>query len=130
MEKIKCDKVSLNKFGITMGIAFLVITILVYLKHKHSVLPWVLFSAIFFTLGVIVPSVLKPVYIFWMRLAFVLGWINTRLLLIVLFYLIFAPIGIVMRLFGADLLDKRIDRKKDSYWHKKETAQQDYKRQF
>ena len=79
------------------------------------------------------PVSLKPVYIFWMRLAFILAWINTRLILSILFYLIFTPIGIGMRLFGGDLLDKKIDKNKESYWIKKEKAafkQSDYERQF
>jgi hypothetical protein len=72
------------------------------------------------------------VYIFWMRLAFILGWINTRIILFIIFYLIFTPIGIVLRIFGIDLLDRKIERDKESYWKKieKKDMHSDYQRQF
>ena len=52
-----------------------------------------------------------------------LGWINTRLILFIIFYLVFTPIGLVMRLFGVDLLDKKIDKNKNSYWRRKEKVE-------
>jgi len=133
MEKIKTDRLSLRKFGITMGIAFLAITFLILIRHKHSVLPTAVLSAGFFVLGFISPNLLKPIYIFWMGIAFVLGWINTRIILAVIFYLIFVPTGLIMKLLGKDLLDTKIDKNKDSYWktrEKKKLELSDYERQF
>jgi hypothetical protein len=133
MEKINLDKKSLRKFGITMGIAFLAITILILIRHRYSTLPTSIISLIFFLLAAIAPPLLKPIYISWMKLAFILSWINTRLILIIIFYLVFTPIGLVMRLFGADLLDRKIDKNKDSYWRKREKKAfnpADYERLF
>ena len=133
MEKLNLNRQSLKKFGITMGIAFLVISAWILLRHKHSIRPTVIISAVFFLSAFIIPNILRPVYIVWMRLAFVLGWINTRLILFILFYLVFTPIGLVMRLFGKDLLERKIDKRKESYWikkEKKEFAPSDYERQF
>lgn len=68
-----------------------------------------------------------------MRFALILSWINTRLILSIMFYLIFSPIGRVMKLFGVDPLDRKIDKNKQSYWHKKEARKfnpLDYERQF
>jgi len=133
MEKLNLDKNSLRKFGITMGIFFLIITFIIVLNNKEGIIPASIISIIFIILAVMAPVSLKPVYIFWMRLAFILAWINTRLILSILFYLIFAPVGIGMRLFGGDLLDKKIDKNKESYWINKVKAafkQSDYERQF
>ena len=133
MEKINLDKKSLRKFGITMGIAFLVITLLIFIRHRHSVVPASIISALFFLSAFLLPLALKPVYIFWMKLAFVLGWINTRLILIIIFYVLFTPLGLIMRLFRADLLDRKIDRNRDSYWKKREKKvfnPADYERLF
>jgi len=133
MDKLNLNKGNLKKFGITMGVAFLVITIVILFKRRHSIIPTSVISAIFFISGLAAPILLKPVYIFWMRLAFVLAWINTRIILFVLFYLIFSPMGLVMRLFRVDLLDRRLGKLKDSYWLKKEKKEfnpQDYERQF
>jgi uncharacterized protein involved in cysteine biosynthesis len=68
-----------------------------------------------------------------MKLAFVLAWINTRLILWIIFYLVFTPIGLVMRLLGVDLLARKIEKNKDTYWIKKEKSgfePKDYARQF
>ena len=134
MERLNLDKTSLKKFAITMGVGFLALAGLLVIRHKPSVsFTFVIISALFFILGIICASLLKPVYVFWMKLAYVLGWINTRVILVVIFYLVFTPMGIIMRVFGADLLDKRIDKSKASYWKKKESAAfnpANYERQF
>jgi hypothetical protein len=133
MEKINLDKKSLRKFGITMGIAFLVITLLMLIRHRHSVIPTSIISALFFVASLIIPGVLKPAYILWMKLAFVLGWVNTRLILMIIFYILFTPAGLIMRLFRVDLLDRKIDKSKDSYWKKREKKvfnPSDYERLF
>ncbi|MCX5713524.1 MAG: SxtJ family membrane protein [Candidatus Omnitrophica bacterium] len=129
MEKLDLSKKGLKKFGITMGIAFLVIALLILIRHRHNPCPFFIVSALFFVLGVIFPSFLRPVYIFWMRLAYVLGWINTRLLLLAMFYLIFSPVGLFLRLMRIDPLKRAIDKEKDTYWIKKEDRV-DYERQF
>jgi len=133
MEKLNLDKNTLKKFGITMGIAFLVITLFILIRHRHSILVTSIALSIFFILAFVAPILLKPIYIFWMKLAFILGWINTRLILFIIFYLIFTPVGLVMKLLGVDLLDRRIDKEKESYWREKEKRDfnpLDYERRF
>jgi len=120
MEKLNLDKNNLKKFGITIGMVFLLITIFVSIRHQHSILTTSIISIIFFILTSVSPVLLKPLYILWMRLAYLLTWINTRLILCIIFYLVFTPIGLVMRLFGVDLLDRKIYPNKESYWKKKE----------
>lgn len=124
------SKSNLKKFGMTMGIAFSLITALIFLRHRHSIVPSAAVAAAFFLCTLFAWKALKPVYIVWMRLAFVLSWFNTRLILIIFFYLIFTPIGLIMRLFGTDLLDRRIQKQTPTYWKKKETAEVNYERQF
>ncbi len=134
MEELKLDKKTLRKFGITMGLAFLVITGLILFRHRHSILPPAVISLLFFILAIIWPLLLKPIYILWMKLALVLGWVNSRLLLITIFYLVFAPISLALKLFKVDPLDRGIEKRKGSYWKEKEKKQVDdklsYERQF
>jgi hypothetical protein len=133
MEKLNLDKNNLRKFGIIMAAAFLLITIFILVRHKHSILPTVIISLAFLVLANIAPILLKPIYIFWMRLAFILSWINTHIVLLIIFYLIFTPIGLGMKLFGIDSLDRKIEKDKKSYWKKKISNKfnpTDYERQF
>lgn len=114
-----------------MFAAFLVISGVLFFRHKSGALPLLVISFMFLTGGMFLPHLLKPVYIGWMRLAFALGWVNTRIILIVLFYLIFTPIGLVMRLLRIDLLER--SKSKGSYWKQKETLvfnPLDYERRF
>ena len=133
MEELKFDSKTLRKFAITMGTAFLIIALVLFLKHKHSPLSVLSIAAIWFILAFTMPGLLKPVYILWMKLAFILGWVNTRIILFIIFYLIFTPAGIVMRILRPDPLKIRIDKKKDSYWQKadkKSFNKPSYERQF
>jgi hypothetical protein len=133
MEKLNPDKKNLKNFGITMCVVFLVITGLIIVKHRHSAVPTAVISGTFLFLALIQPLLLKPVYIPWMKLVFVLGWINTRLILSIIFYLVFTPIGLTLKLFGVDLLDRKIDKNRQSYWQKREKKEfnpLDYERQF
>lgn len=54
----------------------------------------------------------KQLYRLWMKFADALAWINTRILLIVIYYLVVTPTGLAMRLFGKSPLDS------DGHWRK------------
>jgi len=108
MERINSYKLTLKKFGIIMGAAFAVIALLLIIRHKHAPSFILAIAVAWFVFAFTMPQFLKPLYIIWMKFAFVLNWINTRIILFAIFYLIFAPIGLAMRLFGVDLLNKKI----------------------
>lgn len=107
----------LRKFGIIMGIfIMLFFGLLIPWIWDFSSPSWVwIASGTFIGLGLIVPITLKPVFIVWMKFAHVIGWINTRLLLSIVFYLIVMPIGLIMRLFGTDPMHRKFDEKVTSY---------------
>ncbi|MCX5694959.1 MAG: SxtJ family membrane protein [Candidatus Omnitrophica bacterium] len=133
MEKLNLSKQSLKKFGITMAVCFLLIALLIFLKQRNFSLPVFSIALAFLLAAFIIPGALKPVYIIWMRLAGILGWINTRILLLAVFYLVFTPFSIVLRLMRKDLLDMKISKDKLTYWinkEKKEFSQSGYDRLF
>lgn len=133
MAEINTDEESLKKFAFTMFAALVIIATILFLRHKNGYF-WVYSIALLFILlGHFSAGSLKPAYIAWMKLAYVLGWINTRLLLCLIFYLVITPIGLILKLSNkGDLLDKRINIKKDSYWKKKESVSNisDFEKQF
>ena len=61
------------------------------------------------------PVLLGPVNSVWLKISDVLGWINTRLVMGVMFFLLIAPIGIIMRLFGKDTLGNKLSEDQTSY---------------
>ncbi|MEJ7616722.1 MAG: SxtJ family membrane protein [Pyrinomonadaceae bacterium] len=65
--------------------------------------------------GLLLPPLARRFHVLWMMLAVALGWINSRVLLTLLFYLAFMPYGVVSRLVGRDPLNRR-GAARDSYW--------------
>ncbi|HSE96487.1 MAG TPA: SxtJ family membrane protein [Methylomirabilota bacterium] len=57
--------------------------------------------------ALVAPAILRWPRRGWMRLAHALGWVNTRILLSVVFFLIVTPVGVVLRLCGWDPLGRR-----------------------
>lgn len=117
------DNKTLRKFGLTMGIAFMAISFLLLLRHKQAAMPVLVISCVFFLLGFIFPCLLGPVNSLWMKFALALAWVNTRLILALLFFLIFTPIGLIMRIFKIGPLERKSAKVKLSYWHKKEVKE-------
>jgi hypothetical protein len=65
--------------------------------------------------GLLIPSAARAFHVAWMRLAHALGWVNSRILLALLFYFVMTPIGLAQRLVGRDALRRR-DPGGASYW--------------
>ena len=116
IKNIKSGKSQLWHFGITFGVVLGLLGGLFLFRGKSYYFGCFIFSGIFLFLGLAVPILLKPVQKVWMSLAILVGWFVTRLILIILFYLVVTPISILARLFGKDFLDIKFDRDMDSYW--------------
>ncbi|MDA8101147.1 MAG: SxtJ family membrane protein [Nitrospiraceae bacterium] len=130
---LKFTTKDLRKFGLLVGGIVLGYGGLLLLRGKAGSAAAFSIGGALAGLGLIAPGLLSPLYRLWMGLALVLGWFSTRLILGVLFYLVFAPIGIVSRMLKKDLLDERIRPEAASYWHLRESEdkqRQDYERQF
>ena len=73
--------------------------------------------------GLFVPAAARRFHVFWMTIAAVLGYVNSRVLLSALFYLVFAPYGFVSRLVKRDLLNRR-GPATGSYWTERKQTRQ------
>lgn len=73
--------------------------------------------------GLLVPPLARKFHSAWMRLAAALGYVNSRVLLGLMFYGVFTPYNLVARLFGRDPLKRRGERL-ESYWVKRKTTRQ------
>jgi hypothetical protein len=81
------------------------------------------------SLGLLRPEWLRFLYVGWMILAFPIGWTVSQVMLAVLFYGLFTPIGLVFRLMGRDPLERTRQLNRESYWEPKPTPT-DLKRYF
>ena len=73
--------------------------------------------------GLLIPGLARRFHIFWMKVAAILGYINSRILLSLMFYGVFVPYGLVMRLFGRDVLNRR-SASRESYWIRRKATRQ------
>ena len=122
----------IRSFGITIGIILFIISSLLIYYNKESYQLIAIVGSTFIVVGYVLPVLLKPIYLVWMTIAVILGWIMTRVIISVVFYLILTPISLITRLFGEDFLAlKKIDS--DSYWNLRDSdyeTNQDYEKQF
>jgi len=133
IKNIKGDKSDWKKFGITMGIILTIIGSYLLWKKNNYFEYFFFVAAVFFILGLILPAALKYVYKAWMSLAVVMGFIMTRVIMVIIFYLIVTPIGLIASITGKEFLDMKIDQNAKSYWLARKGAQKvkaDYERQF
>lgn len=74
--------------------------------------------------GLFVPPAAKLFHRVWMWIAVKLGWINSRILLTLVYFLMFVPYKLVSRIVGRDPLSLR-QPVGESYWHKREKTHQE-----
>jgi hypothetical protein len=128
------EKKDLRNFGWVMAIGLGLIGGWAWYKGNVPAAQWLSgIAGLFLVCGLLLPVVLKPLFVVWMYLARVLGWVNTHLLLGLVFYTMFTLIGLGMRLFRHDPLDRNLEPEKESYWSRRETPLlpgDHYERQF
>lgn len=88
---------------------------------------------VLFLISLAAPTTLRPLYKAWMVFAHAIGWFNARLFLTILFFIMFTPIALIMRLLGRDPLNRDFRSERKSFWVKREEPEggvERYKRQF
>jgi uncharacterized membrane protein len=117
IRNIKSDKNECRKFGLSVGIVLIIIALILAYFDKASYVYFGTIGGILIIAGVAVPIFLLPLQKIWMSIAVILGFIMTRVILFVLYYLILTPIGLIARIFGKDFLDLNINKDQVSYWN-------------
>ena len=123
-------KISSNRsFGIVFFVVFLLITIYP-LTHGGDIRIWsATISFVFLVLGLLNSSILTPLNKIWFKFGIVLGKIISPLIMGIIFFLVVTPIGIMMRIFGKDVLNLKYN-KNQSYWIEKNGPKSKMKNQF
>lgn len=133
IKKIRSDRKTLREFGLTMGV-FLAILGGIAMWRGKPAYPYLLGCGIAFAgMGLAWPQALKPLHKIWMAFSILIGFVMSHLILMALFYAVITPIGLALKLFGKDILDQRIDKKKSSYWIDRAletTAKETYENQY
>ena len=128
------DKNTLRAFGFLMGGAFSIIAAILF--YKGGMLAFTVFGGIagaFFFLALVRPSLLVGVYVRWIKFADVIGRFNAKVILSLMYAVIFTLVRALLFVLRKDLLQRKFDSSLDSYWcdHEPvESGPKRYEKQF
>ena len=113
----KLDRKGYRKFGLTTGAIVVILFGLLIpglFGFNFPRWPWIL-AAVLGGLALLAPMFLQPIYIVWMKFGNMMNWINTRLILGVVFYGMFLPVGLILRILGKDPMQRQLADSISSY---------------
>ena len=124
-------KLSSNRsFGIVFFIVFVLIAIYPLINQGEVRIWSLIISSLFLLLGLLNSKILTPLNKLWFRFGLFLGKIISPIIMGVIFFLVVTPIGLLMRLFGKDVINLKLNKKKNSYWIEKVGPKSKMKNQF
>jgi len=128
MDEIKLG--SNRSFGIVFFIVFVLIATYPLLNQGEVRIWSLIISFLFLFLGLLNSKILTPLNKLWFRFGLFLGKIISPIIMGVIFFLVVTPIGLLMRFFGKDVLNLKLNKKKSSYWIEKNDPKSKMKNQF
>ena len=118
----KATNQDLRKFGLIVGSLFGLLGVWPALVHGRALRTWaVTLAGVLAFPALVFPRSLAHIHQNWMKVGHVLGWINTRIIMGVIFFVLFTPLGLVMDLMGKDPMLRCFEPNLDSYRVKKGT---------
>ena len=123
------DKNALKSFGCLMGAVFSVITTILFYKEKITA--FIVFGGIagaFFFSALVRPRLLSGVYILWMKFGDVVGRFNAKVILSLMYMVVFTLVRALLFVLRKKLLQKKFDSSLDSYWSDHGPMENDPKR--
>ena len=133
MKRVYSDKIKISSnrsFGLLFFVVFLIVS-LWPLTSVGSIRIWsAIISAVFLILGLIISRLLTPLNVFWFKFGMILGAIISPIVMGIVFFLVVTPTGFILRIMGKDLLNKKYDKEKETYWIKRNASIGTMKRQF
>jgi Saxitoxin biosynthesis operon protein SxtJ len=122
LRALDCSEAGLVKFGRTVGGVFLLIATGVYLFRHVSAAMFVCAAAgsVLVLFSMTAPLLLRGVYRIWMGAAFTLGWIVSRAILALFFFVVITPVAFAARMTGKKFLNTDFKTGQQSYWIEKQ----------
>ena len=123
-------KIGSNKsFGIVFFIVFLLIAFYPLINQENIRIWSLVVSLIFLILALVDSNILSPLNKIWFKFGILLGKIVSPIVMGVIYFLVVTPTGLLMRLFGKDILNLKFNNEK-SYWIEKTGPKSKMKNQF
>ncbi len=101
------------------------------LIHSEKIRYWALVVAgLFILTALFAPMLLRHFYKVWLKFGELMGGIVSKIILLFLFYTIFTPVALALKLLRKDLLHKKLDKKSSTYWQERTEQPGSLKNQF
>ena len=125
-------KIGSNRgFGLVFSFVFFVIAFWSFRGEFLQIRPLPLYiSLVFLFLGLINSKLLTPLNKLWFKFGILLGAVIAPIVMGIIFFLVVTPVGVIMRALGKDLLRKKFDKNKNSYWINRDKRSGTMKQQF
>ena len=120
----------LRKFGVTVGLAFMVLAAVIFWRESDSVL-WKVFGGIGAALlvgGLLIPAQLGPVYRGWMKFALLISKVTTPIFMGIIYFGLFLVTGLLRRAMGKNAMVTR--EQNGSFWSTRDIRRANLERQF
>lgn len=120
MQKNSDELKYLRQFGITLAVIFGILGAAHFMKHRVVLSQWFLcIGIIMLCAGIFIPKTLKPLHFIFLKAAHAIGWFNTRVILMLIYFMLISPIAIIMRVFGKNTFNRRLQKDTLTYWIKR-----------
>ena len=124
-------KISSNRsFGLVFFFVFLIISFWPLIDEGQIRIWSIAIAIVFLILALMNSKLLTPLNKLWFKFGMALGSIVAPIVMGIVFFLVVTPIALVMKIMGKDLLNIKYDKKKRTYWIKREISIGTMKRQF
>lgn len=104
-----------RQFGILVAAILSIVSIWLIVRDSDRYVYTLIIGSIFLLLSLFFPILLRPVLRAWLFFGYILGWINTKILLTFIFLFILTPIALLMKVFRVNKKNKK-SNDQDSYW--------------
>ena len=117
-------------FALLLSVILLLIS-LYPLVYSGRIILWLSYIAlIIFLLGFLYPKIFSFPLKLWIKFGYFLGSIVSPVIMAIIFFLIFTPMGMILKLFGVDLLLENRKHNSDSFWIKRSKLPEPMDKQF
>ena len=132
LEKFSKVKIGSNRsFGFVFFIVFFIVAFWNFRGEFSQIRTIPLYiSLVFLILGLINSKLLTPLNKLWFKFGMLLGAIIAPFVMMLVFFIVVTPIGLIMKLMGKDLLNKKINKNIKSYWISRKDPMGTMKNQF
>ena len=129
--KIKHNNQLTNKkFGYFFGSFLLIISLIIFLVQEFWSFYIISIAIAFIIIALINPKLLSIPNSIWFKFSLFIGNALSMIVMIILFYLVIFPTGIILKIFNKDILPVKKDKNLKSYWVKRSNQINNFEDQF